>query len=186
MNTDPSPTWIYLEPEKFLARIAHLSPREAGAYTVAFMHYCCLGPLADGEKGMRRLMKMDPDEWEESKAQLLRLYTANGDGTLHDPYADSVVNYRNSLIAKRKAQTLNARQAQMKSPVTHPVTPPVTGGVPAVREITLREEMDRIMQSRKDRRSRLGPTNWPPKEQEKDKAEFARMLEIKRTLGIQY
>lgn len=130
MNTD---AWFPCYPSDLVGDTEHLSNHDFGAYWRLLCWYYCKGPPPDNDECLRSIMRVDLNNWPQTKSNVMAFFNINGDGKWHQKRADQIIFERDVMITKRRAQTSAARALNPKhhpfvtNIVTNPVTNPVTG-----------------------------------------------------------
>jgi uncharacterized protein YdaU (DUF1376 family) len=86
----------------YLAKTAHLSTVEHGAYLLLMLHYWINGRLPKSEDAIRRITRMTPRQWARSRDQLRSLF---GDDWRHMELDERL----QQAIEKSKVNSANAR-----------------------------------------------------------------------------
>jgi uncharacterized protein YdaU (DUF1376 family) len=65
--------WVHLYVDDWLAHTAELSPTDTGAYISLFCHFICRdGHVADDDRVLARITKLDPRAWKRTKQRLIQ------------------------------------------------------------------------------------------------------------------
>lgn len=179
--------WFFCYPDRDLARTFHLSPHDFGAWARANLWYYSHGPLPNDNETLRQIMRVEAADWDRCKANVMTLFSLNGDGRWHDPITDREIEIRDSLSQKNKAKTAAARAARWPNhqQSTQSVTETVTQRLTEADKITYRGELERVMERMKaisDTYS--GHQAW----RDDDKREWAKLKkrrqELRDMLGV--
>ena len=110
--TDRPKAWMPLYVGDYLTGTAHLSAAESGAYLHLILHYWNNGgPLPADDEQLRRLSRMERDEWAASKGRVLAFFVIEGDRLIHGR-VDAEIAKATEVYEGRKARAEAARAAR--------------------------------------------------------------------------
>lgn len=127
-------SWFPCYPTNLISSSSRLCPHDFGAYWRLLCDYYQHGPLPDDDDALRNISGVEKADWARTKGKLMvhPFFYMNGDGKWHQKKADKVIQDRNELMSKKRAQTAAARAANPKNAVTESVTDSVTEDVTVV------------------------------------------------------
>src|SRR5215469_6944612 len=112
----------------YLGDTSHLSAAEHGGYLLLIMHYWRTGPLPPDDGTLRKIARMIPGEWEQSK-DVLRSFFQERDGKVRHKRIDAEIGQASGRIeARSKGGKAGAQKRWHNSPNDTAMAHPMTNG----------------------------------------------------------